>query len=311
MNSTTHKQTNPRKGFLLALAGTALLSTNYITAKYALRGFDPWTFSAVWCSAAAVYTFIILLLTGRVKKIALPGKSLTTMLVLGLTTGVTMILAWAGLRLIDPSFATFLWRFSPVLTIALAAIFLSEKLTLRLLAPAVVMIAGGLISTLTRWDVVALGTALTLLSCVTNAVQRLIVKKAVSKVQVNVIAFYRVLIAAVAITALILLAGKANFNVQGKYWAALLVGAFLGPCASQILMFRSFVYWDLSRASIVVTAQPLFVLPMAYLAFRKLPADMELIGGLIILAGAFWLALANRQDGRYQQLGPLVRPGPS
>ena len=294
MKPTIQAQSNPRKGFLLAAASTVLLSTNYITAKYALKGFDPWTFSAVWCSAAAVYSFIILLVTGRVREIALPRQSLPPMLILGLATAVSMVFGWWGLRLIDPSFAAFLWRFAPVLTIALAAIFLSEKLPVRLLGPAAVMITGGLISTVARWEVVALGTALTLLACATSAVQLLIAKKKVSEVEPNTMVFYRIFTAAIVIGLLALAMGKADLNVEGKYWASALVGAFLGPCTAHVLLFRSLRYWDLSRASIVLTAGPLFVLPMAYVAFGKLPAGMELVGGLIILAGAFWLAILNR-----------------
>ena len=78
-----------------------------------------------------------------------------------------------------------------------------------------------------------------------------------------------------------------------------MVGAFLGPCAGVLLMFKSFSCWDLSSTSIVITAEPLLVLPFAFVAFNKLPAEMELIGGLIILAGAFWLAKVNTRQGPY------------
>jgi drug/metabolite transporter (DMT)-like permease len=54
------------------------------------------------------------------------------------------------------------------------------------------------------------------------------------------------------------------------------------------------MYWELSRASIVVVVQPLFVIPLAYLVFGKFPGGMELIGGMVILIGAFWLALVHR-----------------
>jgi len=40
----------------------------------------------------------------------------------------------------------------------------------------------------------------------------------------------------------------------------------------------------------VKTAEPLFVLAPAYMVFGNLPAGKELLGGSIILVGAFWLA---------------------
>ncbi len=294
MSLDIHTQSNPRKGFLLSLAATVLMSSNWLTAKYALRGFDPWTFSMLWTSAAAVYVFIIVLITGRVRKVVLPRRSLPAMIYLGLFTAAAMILQWASLSMIGPAFQSFLFRFAPLLTILLAVIFLREALPLRLILPGVVMIAGGLISAVARWDIVALGTALALLACFATAVQRLIAKKKVSELHPTIIVFYRVLIGAAATSLLVLVTGKTNFNVQGKYWAAMLLGAFMGPCMGHLLMFQSFFYWDLSRSSMILTAQPLIVLPLAYLVLGQFPAPMELVGGIIILAGAFWLVLVYR-----------------
>ena len=210
------------------------------------------------------------------------------------TTAVGMIFGWAGLSLLNPAFAAFVWRFSPVLTIVLAALFLAEKFPRRLLLPTVVMICGGFISTIASWHIVALGTALSILVCCAVAAQRLIAKRQVAEIHPNIIVFYRVAIAAVLIALLTLLSGKADFDVSGKYWLVTFLGAFLGPCLAHVLTFRSFLYWDLSRASIVMTAQPLFVLPLTWLVFGQLPTALALIGGLIILAGAFWLALIRR-----------------
>ena len=156
------------------------------------------------------------------------------------------------------------------------------------------MICGGFISTIASWHIVALGTALSILVCCAVAAQRLIAKRQVAEIHPNIIVFYRVAIAAVLIALLTLLSGKADFDVSGKYWLVTFLGAFLGPCLAHVLTFRSFLYWDLSRASIVMTAQPLFVLPLTWLVFGQLPTALALIGGLIILAGAFWLALIRR-----------------
>ena len=289
-------QSNFRKGFFFSLIATVLLSTNYVTAKYALGGFNPWTFSAVWCSAATLYSFIIVLLSGGLRDLVLPRRAFRAMLYVGMFTAGTMLLSWWGLSMLDPAFFAFLFRFYPVLTIALAAIFLSEKLPRRLLWPMAVMVAGGLVSTLARWNIVALGMCLTLVACFMAAMTSLIVKTKISQIPTNVMVFYRVFIAAVIVTLVALGSGKADFNVAGKYWAVILLGAFLGPCLAHVLMFRSYAHWDLSLSSIVYTSQPLLVIPLAYVVLDRLPAGMELVGGMIILAGAFWLALAHRQD---------------
>ncbi|UCF71099.1 MAG: DMT family transporter [candidate division WOR-3 bacterium] len=291
-NGVAQSDTSARdntKGFLYALGGTLLVSTNYITAKYALKGFNPETFSLIWTSAAGVYAFIFLAMSGRVKEILIPRSAALGIMTLGLATGAGMILGWSGLSLIDPAFASFLWRFSPVLIILLSVCVLGERLrTVEILAIAV-MVLGGALTTLGRWHIVGTGVVLTLSGCVAVAVQMLVVKMNVGKIHPNILVFYRVFLAAIVIGIWTVARGKFAVQISASHLAVTLLGAFLGPCASFLLTFRSYRYWPLSRSTILLTAQPLIVLPMAYLAFGAIPAGLELVGGAIILCGAFFL----------------------
>lgn len=290
MRSNIHTPSNSLKGFLYALGGTVLVSTNFVTAKYGLKGFNPETFSFVWTAAAAFYSLIIVLSSGQCRQMALSSRNVRDVVIMGLATGVTMISAWAGLAQLDSSFAAFLWRFQPALTIILSVLFLREKLLGKEIVPFVVMILGGCLSTIGRWDTVGSGVILTILACFTASVQMLIAKARVHEIHPNILVVYRVGIGAVVIMLWSLLTRRIDLNVEAPYWYVTLLGAFLGPSASFLLTFRSYRYWDLSRSSMVKTAQPLFVLPLAYAVFGKLPAGKELLGGCLILIGAFWLA---------------------
>lgn len=294
MNSdgTTHHDNI--KGFLYALLGAALVSTNYVTAKYGLKGFNPETFSLVWTTAASVYTFIIIVATGNIRQLVIPAHAVQMIMLLGLATGVGMILAWSGLALLDPAFASFIWRFAPVLTIMLSAALLGERLQARELIPVAVMVIGGGLSTFTRWHIVGTGVILTLLAACAVSVQMLVAKMKVGEIHPNVLVFYRVSIAAVCICVWNLTTGKAHFEVHTCFWAITLLGAFLGPSVSFLFTFRSYKYWGLSRSSIVLTAQPLLVLPMAYVALGSIPSGTQLIGGFIIMLGALWLLWMHR-----------------
>jgi len=206
-------------------------------------------------------------------------------------------LAWKGLALLDPSFQSFLWRFQPVLAIVFSVLLLGERLSKRELFFITIMVIGGCLSTIGRWRIVGSGTVLTILACGAVTIQMLLAKKESASVHPDVLAFYRVSIAAVVIAAWTFLLGRAEFNVEGSYWLVTLLGAFLGPCASFLLMFRAFVHWELSRASMIKTMQPLFVLPMAYMIFGSIPTGRALLGGLLILVGALglsWMHLGNQ-----------------
>jgi drug/metabolite transporter (DMT)-like permease len=280
----------PLKGFIFSLIATILVSTNFVTAKYGLRGFNPHAFSVLWTISATVYSFIIVLITGLGKELTLHKRSIIPIVILGISTAAAMLLGWAGLALLDPSFASFIWRFFPVLTIVLSALLLKERFSAIELLPIVIMVVGGAISALGRWSVVGFGIVLTLCACLAATVQMLIAKVKVRQIHPNVLVFYRVGIAAVVIVLWTCVIGKAQFHAAPRYWLVTMLGAFLGPCASFLFMFRSYQYWGLSRSSIVHISQPLFVLPMAFVFLQRLPTSRGLVGGVLILAGAFWLA---------------------
>ncbi len=288
-SAAPHGPRSSPKGFLYALGGTAVVSTNFVTAKYGLRGFNPETFSFVWTTAAAVFAFAVVLLSRQLPKLRAASGAAGSMALLGLATGVGMILSWAGLARLEPSLAALLWRFHPAMAIALGVLVLGETLTRVEVGAVAVMIVGGAVSTFGRWGLVGAGTVLTLLACLSAAVQMLIAKARVRQVEPNVLVFCRVGIAAVVVAAWLFSSGRADFNVAPRYWCVTFLGAFLGPCASFLLTFRSYRYWDLSRESIVRTMQPLFVLPLAYAVFGTVPGPKEASGGCLILAGAFWL----------------------
>lgn len=293
------KQDNqPLKGFVFSLIATILVSSNFVTVKYGLRGFNPHAFSVIWTISATIYAIVIVLATGLRKELTIPRRSIVPIIVLGVTTGAAMLLGWAGLALLDPSFASFIWRFFPVLTILLSALFLKERITPIEAVPIAVMVAGGAISVLGRWNVVGTGILLTICACMAAAIQMLIAKVKVTQIHPNVLVFYRVAIAALVIALWTFSIGKAEFHASPRYWLVTMLGAFLGPCASFLFMFRSYQYWGLSRSSIVQISQPLFVLPMAFVFLRRLPTFRGLIGGLLILAGAFWLAWLHVKSRR-------------
>jgi len=145
------------------------------------------------------------------------------------------------------------------------------------------------VSAVGRWEIVGVGMLLTILACCMGAVQMLVGKMAIVDVHPNLLVFYRTAGGALVIGLWVLLTGKADFCVEPRYWASTLLGAFLGPCLSFLFFFRSFRYWDLSRTTMVKMMEPLFALPLVFLFFGKVLSGKELAGGLIILAGSFWL----------------------
>jgi drug/metabolite transporter (DMT)-like permease len=281
---------NPLKGFLFALCGALLLSTNYVTVKFALSGFNPETLSLVWSAAALFYSLIVVFSFSSSREQIRSVPDFPLILLLGASTAVAVICGWYGLDRLDPTFASFLWRFMPALAILSAALFLHERLARAELIALVVMFVGGLFSVTGRWDKIGDGVIFTILAVSAMALQLFLAKTKSQKIHPNVIVVYRTLVGSLLIGLWLWISGAANFAVDLKYWFVALLGAFLGPCAGFLLIFHSYRHWSLSQSSIVLTIQPLWILPMAYLFLESLPSWRELTGGIIILTGAVLLA---------------------
>jgi len=283
------------KGLLWSLAGAALLAAGFTLAKYAMPGFERGAFALTWQLAALAGASAAALFSGSVRELRPPRHTLRWLLLLGVLSGVGLLLAWAGLRELDPAFNSFLWRFSPVLTMALGVLLLREVLSAEEAVAVGVMVLGGVLSTVEKgWHVVGRGVIFVLIACAFAAAQSLIAKTQARRVRPTVMVFYRTLVAGVVVLAWALARGELGVRAEVRHWAALIAGALLGSCLGFLCLYRSYRHWELSHTAIVVAGQPLFALPLVYVILDHQPNAVELGGGLIILLGAAWLAWVHR-----------------
>ena len=286
---TADAASHPVKGFCLSLLGTALLATNFITAKYAAAEFGSSSFTVIWTIGCCVWALSYLAATRDLGSLRLAKSDLLPVGLLGLFTGAGMICAWAGLLLMDPSFNAFLWRMMPVMGMLLGVIFLKERLSLLDVLPVAVMLVGGAAGTLGRWEAVAAGVLFTVVSAVMFALQLLIGKLQSGKLGEVALVFYRSFFACIVVVIWTFATGKQHFDVSVSVWLVTALGSFLGPFAGFVCMYRSYRYWGLSRSSMVMSVQPLVVLPLAVWVLGEIPNQQELLSGAIILVGALWL----------------------
>lgn len=290
MTETEASAHRMRKGFFFALSGTILISTYFVTGKYALRGFNTATFCFLWTAATTVFSLMVVLARGNRADLVLPRRAVLAVLGICLCTGVGMVVLYEGIRRLDSSFVAFLARSFPVMVILLGVIFLKERLRLIEILPMVVMLVGGVVSVWGRWQEIGVGVMLVLVGYWLFAFHRLFVKLSTTRVKTTVIVFYRAFGGWLLVTVWMLASGRADFDVDVHYWWVLFLGALLAPCLGNMLSFHSYRYWSMSRNVMVMAIQPLVVLPMAWVVFGRLPASQALVGGFIILIGSVWIS---------------------
>lgn len=300
---------DPLKGFLYAASAAVVLSfTTYIFSKYAMdkeEGLNAATFAFFWTLSASVYLLLLLAARGKLGEIRLPRRVAVCMVAVGITGGLAHIFFWSGLALLNPTFTSFLMRFMSVLVILGCVIFLRERLSRSEVIAIAVMLVGGCICFVGKWEFSIRGAALILLCTVAGAAWRLLAKAGAPHVPPMAGNFYRCAVSAALIGLWAWATGGLDLAAEPSRWAAVFLGALLGPCIAMSLMFASYRYWDLSKTSMVVMAQPLIVLPAALVLPGPALELQQLIGGMIILAGGLWLVWMHQPSARRR---PDLRP---
>ena len=139
----------PRGGLLgplLALAAAFTVAIFFLATQLVIVNVDPIT-SAMWTAVSAALALGIAALTARD---SLPIEALPHAFALGVATAVAFATVYEAIVRIGSSRASVATMLEPVTTIALAAIFLGERLTLRILIGAALIIAALPLLTLTR-----------------------------------------------------------------------------------------------------------------------------------------------------------------
>jgi len=303
---------DPFRGFLYALIATIVMSGSVVLGKFGMQkdgGFNPATFAFLWVGSGAAYCFIALAITGRLGMLRIPRRSVRMVVLISAITGINQYVGWTGVRLLDPSFAAFLNRTAPVFIILCSVVFLGERLRRAEVAAFVVILAGGCISAIKDWHNADTRTGMIciIVACLVVGAQRVLIKICVRRVEPMAVNFYRALGGAITVGTVGLLSGAIDFSVGGGHWAAALTGGLTGPCISVSLLYTSYRLWDLSKSTMLMMIQPLLVLPLAYVWLGMVPTRWQFGGGLIILAGGFWLVWMHGRRHALQSAADFVR----
>lgn len=124
-------------GPLLALAAAAAVAVYFVVATIFMRGIEP-SVGATWTALGAAITTTA---AGFVGGQSLPQSAWTAALALGAVTTVAFTALYGAMRLIGSSRTAVAQMLEPVVTVAMAALFLGERVTLRVAFGAVLIVS--------------------------------------------------------------------------------------------------------------------------------------------------------------------------
>lgn len=265
---------------------------------------SPVMINGLRCSFASVTLALMLVLTGRVANLfTLSQSALVAILgsgILGQALGDALFLK--GMKMIGSARAFPIAASNPLLTTALAILFLGEQVT-WLSAAGTILVVGGVCLLAfrhgspkkagTRPSSDKLGLLVAFASATSYATSNIVLKQGLVDVDLLAANLVRLVFAAT------LLVGLEAFNSRGHVATglnrrSLTIMTFAGTlnAFSSLLYMTSIYYAGAAKASVLTSTSPLFALPLS-LVFLKERVNSRIIVGTLLSVGGIWLVLGS------------------
>jgi len=282
------------RGALLTVFASLCFSQNFVSSRFALQVYNPETFCAVWFLAGAAYAYLYLTFTRQPRYDVSIGRSWRELVGIGVIYAFGSLAGFSAIRLIDPTIAAFANRTQTPFMILLGILFLHERPRRTDWIGIGLCLTGLLLTSYASGRVVALGLLLMVTHALCYSLATMLAKKIAAAVPPAVIAMYRSLFTGLGNLLFGLASGRFVFRVVPANLAVLLGGAFFGPFLGHVALFNGLKRIQLSRASLCLTMQPVFVALMAWPLLHLFPTSRQLAGGGFILAGVMLIILARQ-----------------
>lgn len=292
---------NEIRGTLLILLTAFISGIAIVINKFFVVRIDPLLFTAL----RALFIGLIFLgisfyisQSGKKKFNKASWKSLIFIGIIG--GGFAFWLFFTGLRLTTAGRAAFLHKTLPIYATILAIIFLKEKIGKKQLIAMIVMLLGLFLMELTKISSeIRVGDMLVLSATVLWAVENTISKKVMLEKESNwVVTFSRMFFGSLVLFAIIFILGKSDLLFSLTFQQIL----YIVISGSFLLLYVLTWYWglkyiNLSKASTILLIAPVISLVLGVVWLNEQVFALQLVGSVLILAGAFVITRVKSERG--------------
>ncbi|MCX7827165.1 MAG: DMT family transporter [Verrucomicrobiae bacterium] len=285
------------RGAALAIVSTALVATNYVTAKVALSSLNLETFFFLWFAAASVLSAGHQLASKRsafFTECVQHWRALVPMAALG---AVSNVLFFAGIGVLDPAISAICYRTELIFSVWLGIVTLKERLNRMEWCGFALVVAGLAVIYYRAGTALSIGAMVMVVSAFLGVISNWLAKRADPDVDVGLMVAVRCLGSLVFAVVYVLVTGRFNSSVPALPLTMVAIGAMMGPFLSFICYFAALRYMDFSKVSILRNSEPVFAAIYGVVFLGAFPGGRQLAGCVLVLAGVLLVA--------------LFRPGPA
>jgi drug/metabolite transporter (DMT)-like permease len=287
------------KGYGFALLATVAVSTVYIFSKAALSEVSLAQFGVYWFAMALAWHGLFSLRSEKHRHFGpISRNSFKILLLLGLIEIIATGAFYGAIAITpNPAIPSFLRNMEYIFLTLFGVILLKERFSSGEILGIALTFAGAFVISFQKdasmMDYVSGTSGLMLISTVFYGVRTIIAKKNIFTITPAMLAVNRAIFLMLVAFIFLKLMGE-SLIIPTSALINIAFGSLLGPFLTSFSQYSALKFIEASRASIVQSTTPLFVLFGAYLFFGKFPADYQLAGGLLTITGAMLLVIGKR-----------------
>jgi drug/metabolite transporter (DMT)-like permease len=287
--------TNPSMGYLYASLSAMMASVLIVSGKWTLHSISPLALSALVFPIGAVILGLTMIPRKRWKRIfALDRRGWSWTVIFSVLAFVAIWTYWIGLKMMDPTLASFLNRSETLVTISLGILILGERFSREEGFGAFLVLAGIVLMKFTFRAEYSAGFWVVLFSAVCFGTAEFIAKIAVRYVDPVTLSFLRNVISSVLFWIAVAFVGT-SFEGVGSVWWGILIIAFAGPILTRPIYLYALKHIEVSKVALINQSQPVFVAILALVALSQTPAPREIIGGIFVIGGCLLIIISRRK----------------
>jgi drug/metabolite transporter (DMT)-like permease len=298
-----------RTGALLVFSSAVCCGLIPIFAIYAYQG-SATVFEVIFLRAVIASGIFFLYLLLRPRKISLNRVLVGYLLITGIVEGLQASLFLTAVKYIQASLAELLFYTYPVLVSVFSFFLFKERLSVKATAAAAFSFVGLLMVLGTSMGKVNLyGVLLALGAALVCAFDVLLSYRVVKEVEPVVASAFITMFTALASLPVGLLSGQITFSIEFKGWLAITACALICTNLARVAFLTGIKRVGSTFASVLCLVEPLVTVAFSALLFSQVLSAVQLLGGMVILAGGAMVVAARKApSGEVQADRASYRP---
>ncbi|MBW2999378.1 DMT family transporter [Candidatus Woesearchaeota archaeon] len=198
------------RGVILVLFTALISGFSIFINKFGVKGINPYIFTWSKNIAAVMLLFCVIIFLRKFNELkSLDRKSWGKLALIGFFGGsVPFLLFFKGLQITSAANASFIHKMMFIFVAVLAAIFLKEKISKKIIIPAGMLLAGNALLLKLAWTNINIGDVMIFTAMLFWAVEITMSKNALKNISSEIVAFGRMFFGAIFILAFLLASGN-------------------------------------------------------------------------------------------------------